>query len=94
LVDEADLRRTQLSGALARSLSVQDVCVNQPESQRSVVTASQRVTGGAWARSMVVVGCARALSLISVLGPEGLRAGDVIGGGMTPLGYALRPLGL
>jgi hypothetical protein len=43
---------------------------------------------------MVVVGCARALSLISVLGPDGLRAGDMMGAGMVALGYALRPLGL
>jgi hypothetical protein len=43
---------------------------------------------------VVVVGCARALSLISVLGPMGLWAGDMMGGGMIPLGYALRPLGL
>jgi hypothetical protein len=43
---------------------------------------------------VVVVGCARALSLISVLGPEELRAGDMMVGGVIPLGYALRPLGL
>ena len=43
---------------------------------------------------MVVVGCARALSLISVLGPVWLRAGDMMGGGVIPLGYAVRPLGL
>ena len=43
---------------------------------------------------MVGVGCARALSLISVLGPMGVWAGDMMGGGMIPLGYALRPLGL
>ena len=43
---------------------------------------------------MVVVGCARALSLISVLGPEGLRAGDMMGGGVIPRRYAVRPLGL
>ena len=52
------------------------------------------VIGGAWARAMVVVGCARALSLISVLGPEVLWVGDMMGGGMIPLGYAVRPLGL
>ena len=43
---------------------------------------------------VVVVGCARALSLISVLGPEHLRAGDMMVGGVIPLGHALRPLGL
>ncbi len=43
---------------------------------------------------VVVVGCARALSLILVLGLEGLRVGDMMVGGMVPLGYALRPLGL
>jgi hypothetical protein len=40
------------------------------------------------------VGCARALSLISVLGPGWLRVGDMMGGGMIPRGYAVRPLGL
>ena len=49
------------------------------------------VRGRGW---VVGVGCARALSLISVLGPGWLRAGDMMGGGMIPLGYALRPLGL
>jgi hypothetical protein len=34
----------------------------------------------------MVVGCARALSLISVLGPERLRAGDMTGAGVIPLG--------
>ncbi len=52
------------------------------------------VIGGAWARLMLGVRCTRALSLISVLGPEGLRAGDMMGGGVIPLGYAVRPLGL
>jgi hypothetical protein len=53
--------------------------------------------GGAWARLVVVVvvvGCARALSLISVLGPGWLRVGDMMGGGVIPRGYAVRPLGL
>ena len=40
------------------------------------------------------VGCARALSLISVLDPGWLRAGDMMGGGVIPRGYAVRPLGL
>jgi hypothetical protein len=43
---------------------------------------------------MVVVGCARALSLISVRDPGLLGVGDMMGGGVIPLGYALRPLGL
>jgi hypothetical protein len=43
---------------------------------------------------MMLVRCARALSLISVLGPEGLWAGDMMVGWVIPLGYALRPLGL
>ena len=43
---------------------------------------------------MGLVGCARALSLILVLGLQGLRAGDMMGGGMIPLEQALRPLGL
>jgi hypothetical protein len=43
----------------------------------------------------MVVGCARALSLISVLGPEWLRVGDMmVGGMMFPRVYAVRPLGL
>jgi hypothetical protein len=52
--------------------------------------------GGAWARLVVVVvvGCARALSLISVLGPGWLRVGDMMGGGVIPRGDAVRPLGL
>jgi hypothetical protein len=56
--------------------------------------AAALVAGGAWARLIVVVGCARALSLISVLGPVWLRAGDMMVGGVIPLGHALRPLGL
>ena len=52
------------------------------------------MVGGAWAWLVVVVGCTRALSLISVLGPEHFRAGDMMVGGVIPLGYALRPLGL
>ena len=43
---------------------------------------------------MMVVGCARALSLISVRGPGVLRVGDMMVGGVIPLGEALRPLGL
>jgi hypothetical protein len=42
----------------------------------------------------MVVGCARALSLISVLGPEWLRVGDMMVGERNPLGDAVRPLGL
>jgi hypothetical protein len=74
-------------------LSLQAVCRNQ---LRLVLLWVDRRAGGegAWARAMVVVGCARALSLISVLGPIGLWAGDMMGGGMIPLGGALRPLGL
>jgi hypothetical protein len=34
----------------------------------------------------VLIGCARALSLISVLGPERLRAGNMMGAGMILLG--------
>lgn len=52
------------------------------------------MAGGEWACSVMVVGCARAFSLISVLGPEGLRAGDMMVGGVIPRGYAVRPLGL
>ena len=41
-----------------------------------------------------LVVCARVLSLISVHGPETLRVGDMMVGGIVPLGEALRPLGL
>jgi hypothetical protein len=61
---------------------------------KTVIARPSLTIGGAWAWWVVVVGCARALSLISVLGPIWLRAGDMMVGGMTPLGYALRPLGL
>lgn len=50
--------------------------------------------GGAWVRSGVRVGCARVLSLISVLDPGWLWVGGMMDGGMVPLGYAVRPLGL
>ena len=80
-------------GALPRSLSVQDACCNRLEWH--VLVVDRRLGGGgAWARWVVVVGCARALSLISVLGPWVLWAGDMMVGGVIPLGYALRPLGL
>jgi hypothetical protein len=42
---------------------------------------------------MLIV-CARALGLISVRDPYLLRAGDMMVGGVIPLGEALRPLGL
>jgi hypothetical protein len=80
--------------AKPRFLSVQDVCVKPASCWRGVVVAARQVSGGAWARLMMWVGCARALSLISVLGPGWLRAGDMMGGGVFPRGYAVRPLGL
>ncbi|HEY2201042.1 MAG TPA: hypothetical protein VGH56_04080 [Solirubrobacteraceae bacterium] len=52
------------------------------------------VGGGAWAGLVMVGGCARALSLISVHDPGWLGVGDMMGGGVIPLGYAVRPLGL
>jgi hypothetical protein len=54
------------------------------------------IDGRRWAVGLMGmwVGCARALSLISVLGPGWLRVGDMMGGGMIPLGDAVRPLGL
>jgi hypothetical protein len=58
-----------------------------------VVGERLRVLGGPWARSPGWV-CARELSLISVLDPGWLRVGDMMVGGMIPLGEALRPLGL
>jgi hypothetical protein len=50
--------------------------------------------GGACARSTVLLVCARALGLISVLDQGWLLAGDMMGGWVIPLGQALRPLGL
>ena len=50
--------------------------------------------GGACARLGIRVVCARALSLISVHDPYLLGAGDMMVGGVIPLGEALRPLGL
>ena len=48
--------------------------------------------GGACARFVVRVVCARAPSLISVHGPGWLRVGDMMVDGVIPLGEALRPL--
>jgi hypothetical protein len=42
----------------------------------------------------VLIVCARALGLISVLDQGRLRVGDMMGGGAIPVGEALRPLGL
>ena len=42
---------------------------------------------------IVVVVCARALSLISVLGPD-LQTGDMMGGGVIPLGVDIWEDGL
>jgi hypothetical protein len=53
-----------------------------------------RVVGGPWARWVMEHGSARALSLISVRDPELLGVGDMMVGGVIPLGEALRPLGL
>jgi hypothetical protein len=43
---------------------------------------------------VVLIVCARALSLISVHDPYPHRAGDMMVGWVIPLGEALRPLGL
>ena len=50
--------------------------------------------GGACAWSVVLLLCARALGLISVHDQGWLLAGDMMVGGVIPLGEALRPLGL
>jgi hypothetical protein len=50
--------------------------------------------GGACARAGVRIVCARALGLISVRDQGWFLAGEMMGGGMIPLGEALRPLGL
>ena len=53
------------------------------------------MAGGALARLMVWVVCARAPSLTSVRDPRvGSGAGDMMFDGVIPLGEALRPLGL
>ena len=44
------------------------------------------VSGGAWARLVVWVVCARAPSLISVHDPGWLRVGDMMVDGVIPLG--------
>src|SRR4051794_19739115 len=51
-----------------------------------------RHAGGAWARWVVWVGCARAPSLISVRDPGWLRVGDMMGDGVFGWGDAVRPL--
>jgi len=79
---------------MPRSLSVQDVCVNSWWSELCGDWVPAWASGGAWARLRMVVGCARTLSLISVLGPVWLRVGDMMVGGRIPLVYAVRPLGL
>jgi hypothetical protein len=56
--------------------------------------AGLRPVGGAWARWVMEHGSARALSLISVRDPDLLGVGDMMVGGVVPLGEALRPLGL
>jgi hypothetical protein len=53
-----------------------------------------RVVGGAWERLVIEHRHARALSLISVRDPDLLGVGDMMVGGVIPLGEALRPLGL
>src|SRR3954451_1627899 len=52
------------------------------------------VGGGACARLLVWIVCARAPSLTWVRDPGWLRAGDMMCDGVIPLGEALRPLGL
>jgi hypothetical protein len=52
------------------------------------------VVAGAWARWVMEHGYARALSLISVCDPDLPGVGDMMVGGVIPLGEALRPLGL
>ena len=60
-----------------------------------VVGVELRSAGGACARLMVRVVCARAPSLTSVHDPRvGSGAGDMMFDGVIPLGEALRPLGL
>ena len=82
------------SGRMPRSLSVQG-SRRKPRGLTGLMSVDGcRVAGGAWARSVVLMVCARALSLISVLDPGLLWVGDMMVGGVIPLGEALRPLGL
>ena len=83
-------RRTSL-GAMPRSLSVQGSRRNPRVRVRWVGTA---LRGGAWARSVVRMVCARAPSLILVRDPWLHRVSDMMVDGVIPLGEALRPLGL
>src|SRR5919106_6695475 len=60
-----------------------------------VVGVELRLVGGAFARLLVRVVCARAPSLTSVRDPRvGSGAGDMMCDRVIPLGKALRPLGL
>jgi hypothetical protein len=52
----------------------------------------QLAVGGAWARWVVLVGCARTPSLISVRDPGWLRIGDMMVDGVIRLGDTVRPL--
>jgi hypothetical protein len=72
------------------------LCGGPASSARSgVVRVELRSAGGACARLMVRVVCARAPSLTSVHDPRvGSGAGDMMFDGVIPLGEALRPLGL
>src|ERR687895_387718 len=86
---EADLRRTTVTWGDATLL----ICAGtQRQAPDPIVRVELRVDGGA--RSFVRVVCARAPSLISVHGPGGPGAGDMMVDGVVPLGEALRPLGL
>src|SRR4051812_31009366 len=59
---------------------------------RAVDGLAVRVPGGACARLVVWVGCARTPSLISVRDPGWLRVGDMMGDGVFRWGDAVRPL--
>jgi hypothetical protein len=76
-----------------RDLAAPYLCRARASSAGSGLTGHER-TGGACARLVVRVVCARAPSLTSVHDPVWLRAGDMMVDGVIPLGQALRPLGL
>jgi hypothetical protein len=79
-----------------RSSALPYLCRDPASSAGSVVVGvDRRLAGGACARLLVRVVCARAPSLTSVHDSRvGSGAGDMMFDGVIPLGEALRPLGL
>jgi hypothetical protein len=83
-------------GSALRKIDAPYLCLTSAASRAawSFDVVNNHARGGAWARSTVLVVCTRALSLISVHDPGLPWVGDMMVGGVIPLGEALRPLGL